>query len=329
VKSPAGEASALDRRDVGSYEVRFPETIRHSVKLLNAYSENPQTQAIAQDNAFEGVHRDRIGRFPAASAFQDRQALESGRLKARGHEVHLVFQLFPRKTFTTGSIVKLEGNLWSGKIFPKGMVYRVREIVLEASSIEEELTADRNMAFARYNVAMTSRLETATESVVSLPPFKAPLFPMYVEGKIASEQGEKDEGTYQVYQDSKTSLDQYKVKIPLWENHLVVMAFEPDFFSGHFYFPAYKDARVLAALDFHSAWIVRFLDWRPGARLAADTQGNHLLLGKKAKSQTSLKHVYVDGKPQLNLLRTSDSDTELISLAEGTLILQTKEESGG
>jgi hypothetical protein len=35
----------------------------------------------------------------------------------------------------------------------------------------------------------------------------------------------------------------------------------------------------------------------------------------------------VDNKPQLKMKRTSSKDTEIIHLQEGTIILQTKEES--
>jgi hypothetical protein len=216
--------------------------------------------------------------------------------------------------------------LWSDKIFAHGKVYRVRTIYLEASAVAPDITADHNMDHARYNIEMSSQLEPKNEEWVSLPPFKTPLFPLYVEGKVVSEQGTKEEETYQIYQDKKTSLDQYKVAIPLWNNQEVVVPFEPNFFTGHFYFPDFKDARVLVALDFHSGRIERFLDWRPGARLPMDTQGDHILLGKTDKSQTSLQHIYVDNKPVLHVKRTSDKDTEMIKMVEGSLILETKEE---
>ena len=57
-----------------------------------------------------------------------------------------------------------------------------------------------------------------------------------------------------------------------------------------------------------------------------DTQGNHILLGKDDQSQTSVRHVYVDEKPVLNIKRTSDIDTQQIKIEEGRLILETKEE---
>ena len=153
-----------------------------------------------------------------------------------------------------------------------------------------------------------------------------PSFPILVEGKIVSEQGEENAETYQIYQDATTSQDQYKIKIPLWANQMVPVLFEPVFFSGHFYFPAFKNARVLVSLGLHSARIHRFLDWRAGARLPMDSQGNKLLMGQTASSQTAMSHSLVDTKPVFKVQRISDKDLEIITMSEGSLLLQTKEE---
>ena len=130
----------------------------------------------------------------------------------------------------------------------------------------------------------------------------------------------------QIYQDADTQRDQYKVTIPLWTNQQVVADFEPVFFSGHFFFPAYRNERVLVRLQLHSAAIDRFLDWRANARVPMDSQGNRLLMGQTATSQTTMSHSYVDSKPVLSVQRTSDKDLQIIKLAEGSLLLQTKQE---
>ena len=64
--------------------------------------------------------------------------------------------------------------------------------------------------------------------------------------------------------------------------------FEPMLGSGNIYLPSYRDERVLLALDVHSAQIVRLLEWRAGAPLSMDTQGEQLLFGKADNSQTSV-----------------------------------------
>lgn len=57
---------------------------------------------------------------------------------------------------------------------------------------------------------------------------------------VLSETGDEAQGTYQAYQEDGTSLDVYKVKVPLWDEQKVIAPFEPYFMSGHVYFPAYR-----------------------------------------------------------------------------------------
>lgn len=325
-KPDGGKPVSLDKLDVEDFRIEFPQTIRNNVAVLNSYSEKPQRKVIEQEQAVDGVQHDHLVRLPIASDYEQCKKLEQQKLRIRDHEISLTFKRFPKYIHRPGSLYTFKGPGWSDKIFPHGKVYRVRNVLLDASAVEPALSAGHNMEYANYNIEMKSHLELKSEGWVSLPQFEPPPFPIYVEGKIVSEQGAKEAETYQFYEDKETSLDQYKVAIPLWNNQQVVVPFEPNFFTGHFYFPDYKNARVLVALDFHSGLIERFLDWRAGARLPMDTQGNHILLGKTDKSQTSVQHVYVDDKPVLHVKRTSEKDTEIIKMVEGSLILETKEE---
>jgi hypothetical protein len=325
-KSEIGKPFFVDRLDVEDFRIEFPQTIRHNAALLNSYSEKPQSKVIDQEQAVDGVQHDHLVCYPIASDYEERTKLEKEKLRIREHEISLTFKRYPESAYRPGHFCALGGAHWSEKIFPFGKVYRIRSLSVVAGATEAALSAGQNMDYAGYKIEMKTQLELKSERWVSLPPFRPPTFPIYVEGKMVSEQGAEEAETYQIYQDEETSLDQYKVAVPLWENQQVVLPFEPYFFTGHFYFPDYKHARVLVALDFHSGRIERFLDWRPGARLPMESQGNHLLFGKTAKSQTSVQHVYVDDKPELSVKRTSDQDTEIIKMVEGSLILETKEE---
>jgi hypothetical protein len=326
-KNQSWSATAMSELEIEDYRIEFPETIRYNDRLLNTFSDDPKKSETSREEAKEGLRRDILLREPISSEFEDAFSLESRKQKVREHEIILTHRRFPLLTYRSGSFVKFEGGLWSGKIFLQGNEYRVRDIFLQANAANDAPDADHNMPYTQYNMDMRSRLELTTEESLSMPPFKAPSYPIYVEGKIVSEQGQEEEETYQIYQHPQTELDQYRVTIPIFDDKQVVVPFEPLFAPGHFYFPAYKGARVLVALDFHSARIVGFLDWRSGGRLPMDSQGDHLLLGKSADSNTSISHVYVDNKPQLKMKRTSSKDTEIIHLQEGTIILQTKEES--
>jgi hypothetical protein len=313
--------------EIAGYRIDFPAAARFNDRLLNAYSEDPKKKETNRDTATDGIRQDVLLREPIVADFEAAFGLESRKQKSRGHEVFLTHKRFPLLTYRPGIFITFEGGLWSDKIFLAGRVYRIRDIFLRARAVDDMPDADHNMPYSRYNMILYSRLELKSEGALNLPPFKAPVYPIYVEGKIVSEQGGAEEETYQVYKHPQSDLDQYKVEIPLFDDKEVVIPFEPLFAPGHFFFPAYKNERVLVALDFHSARIVGFLDWRPDGRLPMDTQGDHLLLGKSAASNTSISHVYADNKPQLNIKRTSSKDNEIIQLHEGAIILQTKEES--
>ncbi len=326
-KDLTGQPINMSKLEIAEHSIAFPPTIRYNDRLLNTFSEKPQEKETSRDQAKEGVRHDILLRLPIASDFEKAFNLESKKQKIRSHELYLTHCRFPQITYRPGIFIKLKSGLWSDKIFPHDTEYRVRDIFLRARAVDEEPDADHNMKYSRYNIDMRSRLELKDEDALNLPFFITPSYPIHVEGKIVSEQGNEEEETYQVYEHPQTALDQYRVKIPLFDNKEVVVPFEPLFAPGHFYFPPYKEQRVLVALDFHRARIERFLDWRPGGRLPMDSQGDHLLMGKTASSKTSISHVYVDNKPQLNVKRTLDNDTEKIQLHEGTIILETKEES--
>jgi hypothetical protein len=99
--------------------------------------------------------------------------------------------------------------------------------------------------------------------------------------------------------------------------------------TGQFYFPYYKNAKVLVGLNFDNAFIVNFLDWENGAALPMDSQGNQIVMGKSTTSKNVIKHTYVDSKPEFQIQRTEEKDTELLQFSDGYIILQTQQEDDG
>ena len=114
----------------------------------------------------------------------------------------------------------------------------------------------------------------------------------------------------------------------MWENKKVRTVYQPNLDTGQFYFPPYKNARVLIGLNFDNAFIANFLDWEKGAALPQESLGNHLVMGKTTTSKNVIKHTYVDSKPKLEIQRTKDKDTELLQFSDGYIILQTQLEEG-
>ena len=324
---PSGSPSNLNQRDVERVVIETPETVRHNVRVMNAFWENAQTQTNTQEQVVAGTQKDVLIRTHVPSRFTERVNLEKTKLVIRQHELDIQFKKFPTITYYPGILFKIQkSGEWSDKLYPVGKTYRIYELKIKAKA-ESQLELDDETSDANaYKIEMTSRAELKEETHVKYPKFKIPHYPVHVEGCILSEVEGAEKETYQFYQDKYASLDMYRVKIPLWSNKQVVAEYNPNKFSSHFYFPAIKESQVLVAMGFQEARIMRYLDWRPKCRLPMETQGNHLLFGKNPDDDyTTMNHVYESNKPVFNVKRDYQGDTEMIRMEEGTMIIQTRE----
>ncbi len=326
-KGSAGTPVDALASDVDALELQFPEVPRHEVTVLNAVAEGPSTRPVTQAQAVTGIRQDVLLRTPITNEVDARVTLETARLKVRGMEVALGWRRFPAAAIGPGSLVKLpSAEAWAAAGIPAGGTFRVRHLHVRGEALQPGPDAEHLETNAGFDFSMSTLLEKQEETWVPLPPYTPPRWPRYVEGTIVSEVGEAAHETWQAYTDSATSQDGYRVKLPLWANQLITVPFNPNLLPGHFYFPAYKGERVLVGLDFQKAWLKRFLDWRAGARMPADGQGTHLMMGKAEANGTSMKHSYADGKPVFLMQRTNAKDTARIEIKEGSLLLEVKEE---
>lgn len=324
-KTPPGTAQSLDAFEIAKFGVDFPEVLRFQANVLNAYSESPKITAVSNSQQASPMRRDYIARYPIAADMQSRVTLETNRFKQCSHEVWVKYQKFQLHITPPGQIVDFKGStVWNSALFVQANTYRVKTWRLQASWFKQGEVP----GYSIYDMEQELRLETSTESAVALPSYTLPVYPFFVEGKIVSEQGEETDSSYQFYTDEQTSVVYYQVKIPLWDNKKVRTAYQPNLDTGQFYFPPYKNARVLVGLHFNSAFIAEFLDWGAGTALPLDSQGNQLVMGKSTTSHNIIKHTYVDSKPELQIQRTQDKDTELLQFSTGYIILQTQEQEG-
>jgi len=328
-KSQDGTASSLDPLEVGEFGVEYQEVCRYQPKVLNAYSESPQTTPITNAQMASPIRRDFIARYPIAADMQARVTLETARMKQHMHEVWVDFQAFQGHVTPPGQLVDFKSSsAWNASIFVQPNTYRVKQWRLSAQAVEQDDSLDMNNAFGSYDMSLHLQLECKEELCLALPNFVEPLYPFYVEGKIVSEKGGDTDATYQFYTDDNTSINYYQIKIPLWDNKLVRAAYQPNFDGGQFYFPPYKNARVLVGLGLDNALIAAFLDWGVRTALPLDSQGNQLVMGTSPSSQNIIKHTYEDSKPKLQIQRTLDKDTELLQFSDGYIILQTQQTEG-
>jgi hypothetical protein len=322
---PTSAAVALRRAEVDSLECVFPPLRRDSVTVLNAFSDAAtKKKDLTNPESAPGVRIDYMIRSSIAADLDTRATLETARAKQHEPGARVELSRFPALPFVPGMILELAPE-WSANLYQHGKKYRVVSVRIAAQAERQEAASDDLDDTNRYQLDYALDLELDSDPVMRHPPFTRPVWPFYVEGKVLSEVGAAAELTFQPYQDQKTSLDYYKVKIPLWENQKVIVPYEPIADPGQFFFPLYKDERVLVALYFDEARIRSCLDWRPGGRLPTDSQGNHLLLGKKDKNQTSISHVYEDQKPVMTIKRNLEEDVQTLTISEGTIRWETRD----
>jgi len=324
-QKPTGNlAKTLWQAQIASVSARFPEIRRDAGTVLNSYTDaSVKKKDLTNDDGVNGVRTDHLMRSSVASDADTRATLEGKRMTQREPEAVVYHKIFP----TTPLVPPMKASFdaaFGSNIYQSGKTYRVQRTRISAEAVSQEPTDDNGEESNAYRIVHETILELTSDAAFRYPPFKRPVYPFSVEGKVLSETGDDTLGTYQIYQDS-ASRDVYRVKVPLFDDIQVIAPFEPSYQTGHFYFPAIRDQRVLLEMSFDRARIRQFLDFRTGARLSADTQGNHLLLGKAEKNQTSIRHVYEEDKPKLIIERTMDKDLQVITISEGSIKLTTQE----
>lgn len=325
-KPTSGTVAALGPLRVQSVQVRVPPPIRHATRVLNAVAVSPTTTPIDQAQAHKGVSHDVLLRTPLADEAELRQKLEKSRLQVRQKQVRIAFDRFPTVSVFPGALLKLESSLWPNALTGMDEDLRVLELELEAHATEQGEHAEQQSPVAQYEVRMTTQLESASEPVVSLPSYRTPRYPIHVEGLVFSPGGEATDRRWLLLEDEKTSVLTFRMTVPLWNKTVSVPA-EPIHFPGEFYFPPYKNTRVLVELHYDRAELVRFIDWKEGVRTPQDGQGDQMLLGLNKTSQTGFTHDFQDDKPVWRMLRTSGGDTQVVRMSEGRLFIQVKESS--
>jgi hypothetical protein len=315
----------LQRKEVASLRVSLPAHLRHSARVLNAHSAAAQTASVELPHAVAGIARDRLMRSPTHADIDACKQVEQDRWRQPHPELEVELKCYPTVPLMPGAQAALREEQFSGKIHPAGKSFRVAALSLAAEAADSQ-AYNRGDGVARaYQMTLRVTCESDADERGRLPRHQSPTWPVFVEGTIVSDIGDAIDRTFMTSDDKQTSLSHYVVYVPLWNQNIKV-PFGPQFLPGHFFAPAFKSSRVLLALYFEHAEITQFLDWGPDVRLPNESQGNHLLFGKNAKSQTSLKHAYINDKPVLSLTRMNAADEGRLQLEEGTLVLEIKED---
>ncbi|EYF05031.1 hypothetical protein [Chondromyces apiculatus] len=322
-KARAGEGMTLDAGVIGEIRLLAPEPPRPAVAVLNGAAEAAvHTKEVTNAHAVAGVRREVLVRTPIQTEVDPRVTVETARLAAPEHGLEISLRRCPPAFVVPGGMVTLAAEL-GDRIYPARKKYRVIAAALDGRAAAE--APDLTEGSARYTLTLRLRLERESDPTPRLPPFRRPSYPVLVEGKILSASGGDEDRTWDAREGKDDARPRYRIQIPLW-NQTVVAPFIPGQAPGHFFFPAYKNERVLVALGFDSAEIVAFLDW--AGKLPEDTQGDQIVLGKRDRDETTVRHVYEDSKPALRVERRLGRDVETLVISEGTIRFEVKEEKG-
>lgn len=321
-KREFGAEVESEPKDVREWRTVLRPPCRSTISVLNGSTlAGTGEQTLTHASSVAGVKRQYLMRSSVDNDLGERAKLEAKRHAPRALGARVTFARFPSTTMRPNLALKC--GQWSAAAYHVAYKFRVCHVRLDAEATSQLPTDDAEDPSNAYLVDYRAELEGSEEPHFAYPGYCAPCWDLRVEGIVVSEVGDGPEETYQPYRDEQTSLDYYRVEIPLWKKQKVIVAYEPLFAPGHFYFPMYKGSRVLVQLRHDRATVVGFLDFRPGARLPLETQGNHLLMGKKAQDQTSIRHIYKDARPQLHIERSHGKDKQTLEVSEGRIVLET------
>jgi len=299
---------------------------RYSSRLLNGICANPESILLPNDNAVTNIEMQYLLRESLQADVNAYKTLAREKHTDFGEQLDVVFSRWPLQDISPSGGFFVDDKIWGNNTLYGDKKYRIFSLFIEVSAVDCRAEKDLGDSETQYHFQYRALCELFDCRKPHLPCCIEPNYPLFVEALVESVIGTEDDKTYDIVTNESSGQFQYRVHIPLWQISIFV-GFEADHMNNHFFFPLYRGATVLLKVDCYQAAIHKVLDWGKGVQLSLDTQGNHILMGKHSRDETSFKHVYEEDKPVFSIKRVKENDTELLRLEEGSIILQTCEES--
>ena len=311
--------------EISTLHQHWPSSRRSITNLLNGVALGSKKNTVKNSNAVTGINHDILLRHNIDHRFATRTSKESDKKMDHGEQIDVHFRQWPLQTFWPHCQFQINANVNGKHAFHADKSYCSDTCLISATAIDCTPEHNLDLHFTQYKLTYRMIGHKTDAPVSVLPDYKKPTYPLYVEGLVVSDVGAADEKTFDVPRNDQTGQFEYKVHIPLWDKTIPILL-EPDFLNSHFYFPFYRNTRLLIGLDLYRAHIYKVLSWGDGVQMPQITQGNHILFGKKTNDETSLSHAYENSKPVFAIKRKKEKDTELLRMEEGSIIFQTCEE---
>ncbi len=323
-KTKGSSASELTLLQVDKMRLTFPEPPRFSGRVLNPFTLATVTRVLTNDQAITNVRRDVLEHTPIGSIIDQRASVEAKRFRTRPHGIEVIFKLCPDEICQPGDLFEIADD-FSSKLYPSGTKYRTVRLRVSAAHPDGP-KPDTAETVSVYEGEITLDGEKSTSTVAWLPPFKDPRTTVRLEGTIVSAGGSDADRSWAAMENDDNSLWMYKIDVPLF-NKTIPVPFAPTFTSGHFFFPGYKNQRVLVDVAWDRATLAGFIDWADEGRLPSNTQGSQIVLGFQSTNGTVIKHIYDEAKPALSIVRKADGETVTFSMTDGAVRLALEEAS--
>ena len=327
IKPSTSTSGVIEFEDVEKTRVTQGKRPRHVVRVLNTFSDDNNKETVGQSDEVKGVRHDHLIKTHLKNVFSDKKNLEDDRLIIPKNGMSLELKSYCWAALNPGSVIDFSEGLWPENYNLPSSIMRVKKYSADFKAETPEPEMNREFDAQVCDMRVSVELEEVSDTSITFPEYNVPQYPLKVEAKVISEVGEDDDMSFNIYTDKETSLDYYHVHIPLWNKEVRVL-FENDHMTPHFFFPIYRDCRVLLEFEPERASIAQVLDFGPRVRMPMDSQGNQMLFGFNDVSQTSINHMYMNNKPILNVERKVEAESELIRLSDGTILLQTTSEGG-
>ena len=326
----------------------FPPSVRYNEKVLKHTSEALVAQDKENPDSFKSVRRDSIDSknyplFPEQAPEDVQSSLQLTKPEIDVEVIKFSDSIHIDK-LVPGSFVSFTGDgegEWSSDPNFASQKLRVRNLVFKAHNLNSSQEVE--LPYQSFQLYVKMKLEAEEEEFVERPTFNAPHFPFYMQGTVVSNVGEKEQSTHQILETEESPQGLYLIQVPLAGKGKTVMApFVPSY-SGQYYYPFNKGAKVLLGIHFHTTRIERPIDWDPLARLPKGVQGNQIVLASNGKDEyTILRNEYEEGKNSVFTIKKSSSETQvqtiqiqeknvMVSVEEKdqkTLLLQLNNDSG-
>lgn len=325
---------------VPEWETRFTEcghqeperhhkrTIQHSPESVDQQDEqNPEGLQAVRSDAFDDtkypLYPEKLTKATLSILAPEKPIIQFN--LARLLETFNLDQITPGALMTLQGDKTIGGNL-SEEPEVKDQEFRLRDVSFDATKNAVSDGVKKPVQPFRVEIRLTA--EAKDESFVSRPAFTIPVYPFFMDGKIFSEIGDKEQTTHNLVKNDKMPMGHYQVVVPLaGMDKKVPVPYTSDGINGQNYQPHTKNLDVLLAMHFQAAKLVEVIGLNDLAQAGADVQIHRRMLASNGKDKYLKEEREYKGQELTYRIEhsTSAEQKQLFEIPEQKMLLSVAE----